>query len=1119
MTSYVGAVASGATLNEALEALSVAMSGNSPVFQTQTEDGMLSFASAGQHARYSPIDGKGTRAMSKSVGMLAVASAQSQSVEATIKKCNGCFHISVATSDKLLDRCNACGSPHLYSVDNVATAAVFAGEPIVAYHMATASGAMPPAVSKSYYDHPDFPLFSSILKKHANRKLDADLSKIVAQILKGYKTGKESEWIFGERLVLDLYKELNSLEQAALNGGMTSETLAHKKGKGKAVALKPVPWKDTLSVQAIYSYFRALGGLTYYTEKSEKHTLGRIASNEAFYKDAKKKHAPISFVGLKEGLASGDSVATETTPEEVKPKRTRKVAEPPQPAQPETTTPAEVKPKRTRKAAEPKADNDTPVTFADQIAALPLSAGSTAEVNEVLSNLEAVIAPRGYVKVQKDLLAKARSIAERCATSTWLDGGKAKGVAAFKKFLNTGSGNHIKFVFQIENKTLRTELYRDLVAYIIAIEELREKKTPPPDSYISTLYMSLLQLINALPDSEAVSEDGNVPAKQGIQRASPPSGNRVMTIPLPKIEYGADRSKTPTAIPAPPFFDTVLKKVQSTQATKYPQHREVSYVLARRLFEPMTKAVAVLTRNTFDNKPELLASAKSVRAMLGRIITTTESASKDPYLKDVAGHAVDDKKCQTAMKKIVAGFCELASALSVGNGAMLTFLADLSKGASAFNKTVKEIVAMDKTIYGEKASQMAVASVSPSYAAKRAQALALAASQVSTAGVKTTFALNGIKPSVLNVDLDDMDDLLTAPIATSSLGLPKVSFEPDQNDASLDDDYLMGEDDSEEPLNAYLDAANDDDDSSFLSGDDGELSVASASGTVVTVDLMSETLPSFVAYATASPELNLLFSPASGQLPSRWFAEYKGVPIAVAAATTVKPQLKNLFNTDGFKTAVTSALAMSRDVKAELQNLGFLPIRAQVPISHKAEAMAMARAETQVAQLQSKQQEVLNKLSERLHTAFIGLEKHFYPDTTSPLRSALVTAAAQVGVSEAKAHAMLDTALQSGAMTDHIQEAFALANRLAGMEEGVYEQHAMAIATVPYKSTQSVHAISSATKPLDMRSPAISIAAPVSAPQQPPTPTQVAIASQQQAKQFQEPDFRTPSGVLEFLTK
>lgn len=1082
MKNYVGAVASGANLDEAITALAQAIQGSASVYEVVSPNGSFSFASAGRHNTYSPVLGK-IRQVPKKVGMLATASAHSDtdSLEVETKQCGSCHHFMVATAKPLLETCPVCGGKHLRELPVHATAAIFAGEPIVAYPatMATAArGAktMPPAVSKSYYDHPDFPLISSILKKHANRKADNDLSSIVRQV-NAAEGGKVLDITFAQDRMFDMYASLFSLEQAALNNGVNMENAAHK-NKGKSIGnLKPVPWKDDLRVQALYSYFRALAGLPYYPENSEKNTT-RLNTSKAFYKDAKKKHAPISFDGLKKGLAVGDSAASEVT--ETKSENAEKVE------------------------AEVETNTTSSQTYS-------VKKGSKAAFTKAITNLKNLTPQRGLVKAYKAIFESLTPLEESLNDIKWLAGGKATGIETYTRFLETGKVGLLTRVFNIDNKTLRTKLYRSMLAFVTAIEDARAKKTPLSDSKASELYYVFRDLLNAIPNVEG-ADNSLIPKPDGITRAAPPSSNRVMLLPVPKVVYGDNRSNTPQEIPA--FdYDTILKKALSTQATKFPQHREIAYIFARRLFESTTKAVSVLNRNKFSKKPERMDAIKRVRSMLELIMRTTETAAKDPYLNSVAGYAISDPKGQKSTTIIVKGFCELAAALSYGSGAMLTFLDSFLTGKSAFSKSIKEILSMDKAIFGEKATSLAVASA-VEYNNVRRKSLA----QLSLANARTTRSLPFSAVDLGLVPSDDLnEDFSTVPMSVA--GMPKVSFEPDQNDASCDDDYSLGDDGTEEPLDAYLDAANDDGDSNFLSSDDGELSVASASGTVVTVDLMSETLPSFVAYATASPELNLLFSPASGQLPSRWFAEYKGVPIAVAAATTVKPQLKNLFNTDGFKTAVTSALAMSRDVKAELQNLGFLPIRAQVPISHKAEAMAMARAETQVAQLQSKQQEVLNKLSERLHTAFIGLEKHFYPDTTSPLRSALVTSAAQVGVSEAKAHALLDTALQSGAMTDHIQEAFALANRLAGMEEGVYEQHAMAIATVPYKSTQSVHAISSATKPLDMRSPAISIAAPVSAPQQPPTPTQVAIASQQQAQQFQAPDFRTPSGVLEFLTK
>ena len=252
-------------------------------------------------------------------------------------------------------------------------------------------------------------------------------------------------------------------------------------------------------------------------------------------------------------------------------------------------------------------------------------------------------------------------------------------------------------------------------------------------------------------------------------------------------------------------------------------------------------------------------------------------------------------------------------------------------------------------------------------------------------------------------DEDDLDDDNTLSVSTVSI------------DEDLDDDEATASDEDEGEATAGDEDESDEDDSEATAGDDAEDEDEGEATAGVADDEGEESESTMVSIetnlmslASAAGELNAddLEVAYAGNISGQatWMAFHKGQPVATVVASNAEDQ-KNIFGTETFANLVMAS-AQENGVIPTFKELGFQPIVASVDVEQYVQDEIAGQVEAQVAEAKGgftkNSDDYAGRFEAALATAATGINNGFFKDIGNPVKGALVSALASVGVNNSE---------------------------------------------------------------------------------------------------------------------
>lgn len=350
-----------------------------------------------------------------------------------------------------------------------------------------------------------------------------------------------------------------------------------------------------------------------------------------------------------------------------------------------------------------------------------------------------------------------------------------------------------------------------------------------------------------------------------------------------------------------------------------------------------------------------------------------------------------------------------------------------------------------------------------------------------------TAADEGDDVSLSLIDEDDSDD---------ELGLGEDEEDTDDgSDEGEDDSEDSADEEEEEEADDSADSDDSDDEeedetATASAGDtaedngSGEGATAGDETEEVSVDLLEQ-----VPEDASIDDTDIAHASSIGGQPV-WTAYYKGQPVAVATAGSIRKDHADLFLTPRFGTA-TAAAAKVSGVKSVLSQMGFVGIKAKLHVTKHVETRAAALAATAASSLDEKFEQRMNGFEAAVATAAIGVNRGFFEGLSNPLRETLLAGLA--GVNFRNPEAVVDPAMRNG-FEEFMRVVVAKAREILDKPPEVQESLARTVVEMTYQpKTNGMQATASAGgQNLEDRISQVGIAATASADEAINAATQVA---------------------------
>ena len=409
---------------------------------------------------------------------------------------------------------------------------------------------------------------------------------------------------------------------------------------------------------------------------------------------------------------------------------------------------------------------------------------------------------------------------------------------------------------------------------------------------------------------------------------------------------------------------------------------------------------------------------------------TDETDMEEDEADDVIIHAEDDDDVEAVAEMLSTVSDSIVNCSRIGN----TYKVRIKKSASK----VLAATAMSRASFGTSVSSFKynVSSLADRKALQRAIAK-------NKSNIKRVVSI-GNRYELLACDstVKELKEQFSGQDSYEDIPVDMVELEKDYTYSDMDEfvDELPSEEELEaEVMPSDMYGATEDDrmmtDNNRMMTDDQ----------LIEVDMLEEGLDRDLTIVSSS--VDLMFKAGSAVNGSKWFALVDEKPIAYATHTSVGNNSDIFHDHEKFKVAVSAVLTQS-GVYGGLKEMGFSGVKINMPIARlvdnkiaKAKRIAMISASNQLATFKE-------GITKALSTAAVGLNKGFFADTRSPVKSALYTSLSGSGIQNAEQ--IIDDAFSKSG-DDYHKVLMKKASELLDMTESAFNEVSTAVANATYQ--------------------------------------------------------------------